>query len=393
MSYKSITTERQLRQYCRELVQSPSVAFDTEFVSEHTYRPVLCLIQVAAQDQLAVIDAVTVPDLTPFWEAVAGPGHETIVHSGRGELEFCLQSVGRLPERVFDVQVAAGLVGAEFPAGYGTLIRKLLGEKPQKHETRTDWRRRPLSQRQLEYAVDDVRYLHPLREALVGRLERFGRSGWMDEEMAAWKEALVQAVLEERWRRLAGGSALDPRSLAIVRELWQWRETEAQRRNHPVRRVLRDDLIVELARRQTADVKRIRAVRGLERGDLSRRLDDIAAHIQRALSLSEEELPQTVARQRGGELSVVGQFLFAALGSVCRQAELAPNLVGTPNDIRELIAYRTAADREHRPAPRLSRGWRAEFVGHLFDDLLAGKKSVRIADPNSEHPLAFERRS
>jgi ribonuclease D len=122
VQYRDITTDEQLREYCRELSLAKSIAFDTEFVSEHTYRPVLCLIQVAADGQLAVIDPITIGDVTSFWEAVAAPGHETIVHAGRGELEFCLQAVDRWPERLFDVQIAAALAGSEYPAGLGAVL-------------------------------------------------------------------------------------------------------------------------------------------------------------------------------------------------------------------------------------------------------------------------------
>jgi ribonuclease D len=389
--YKNITTDNALGEYCRKLAQGESIAFDTEFVSEHTYRPVLCLVQVAAPGQLAVIDAMAVEDLTPFWEAVAQPGHQTIVHAGRGELEFCLQAVGRPPAGLVDVQIAAGLAGVEYPAAYGTLVSKLLGEAPQKHETRTDWRRRPLTGHQIDYALDDVRYLHPIYDILQAKLRRLDRLAWLEEEMTAWQEEVQRGVAQERWRRVSGSSGLDSRQLAIVRELWRWREAEAQRHDKPARRVLRDDLIVELARRGTSDLRRIRAVRGLERGDLQHRLQQIAACIDRALALPQEEWPRRDRREPHAKHSVLGQFLFAALGSICRRARLAPNLAGTPNDIRDLVAYRTGGDSGRgRKPPRLAEGWRAELVGHLFDDLLAGRTVIRIDDPTSDHPLVFE---
>ena len=166
--------------------------------------------------------------------------------------------------------------------------------------------------------------------------------------MATWREEIERSLSHERWRRVSGNAALDAAGLAIIRELFQWRDAEAQRRNQPARRILRDDLIVELARRGSADVGRIRAVRGMERGDLQRRLGDIAAAIQRGLDLPEADRPVRVPRQQVPELSVLGQFLFAALGSICRQAQLSPNLVGTPNDIREWIAYRMGRGRGSR---------------------------------------------
>jgi ribonuclease D len=389
VSYLNITSDQQLQHFCAGLAGCAWIGFDTEFVSEHSYRPHLCLVQVITEDRMALIDAIALADLRPFWEAIAAPGHETIVHAGRGEVEFCLRAVGKPPAGLFDVQLAAGLIGIEYPAGFRTLIYKLLGETARKEETRTDWRRRPLSQRQIEYALDDVRYLPRLAEKLKSKLTRLGRSGWLEEEMRSWLEEVDRAFRQERWRRVSGNSGLDRRSLALVRELWRWREAEAQRRNCPVRRVLRDDLIIELAKRQTADVKRIQAVRGLERGDLSRQIPKMAACIERALKLPDEECPPLAHREPAPQLSVLGQFLFSALGSLCRQAQLAPSLVGTPNDIRDLISYRT----EHgasEPPPLLARGWRAGIVGQLFEDLLAGRKSVRVADATSDSPLVFE---
>ena len=177
MDYQDITTDAQLRDYCGELASAPAIAFDTEFVSEHTYRPVLCLVQVAAGGRLAVIDALAVADMKPFWEAIVAAGHQTVVHAGRGEMEFCLHAVERLPERLFDVQIAAGLVGIEYPVGFSTLVQKLLGLPSAKHETRTDWRQRPLSKRQIEYALEDALHLQPLCDTAAGETGPVGPLG------------------------------------------------------------------------------------------------------------------------------------------------------------------------------------------------------------------------
>ncbi len=394
MNYDFITTESHLREFCAELAASDWIALDTEFISEGSFRPELCLIQVSTPKHLAVIDAIEVTDVLPFWQVIVDGDRETIVHAGRSEMEFCLAATGRLPKKLFDAQLAAGLAGIEYPAGYSTLVLKLLGESMDKHETRTDWRKRPLSKRQLDYAADDVYYLSLVRDRIHARLVELGRLGWLEEERQSWCEALCHAMSDERWRRVSGNTNLDPRSLAIVHELWKWREEEARRRNQPARRVLRDDLIVELAKRQTADVKRIKAVRRLERGDLTRRIDQIAQCIQVALTMPPEECPPRHPRQATPQLSVLGQFLFAALGSVCREADLAPNLVGGPNDIRDWIGWRLSGRSDHSAhVPKLASGWRAEFVGRLFDDLLDGKTAIRIGDPAAEHPLVLERRT
>jgi ribonuclease D len=300
-----------------------------------------------------------------------------------------LHAVNRCPANLFDVQIAAGFVGDEFPSGYGSLLSRLLGVNTQKGETRTDWRRRPLSSQQLDYALDDVRYLIPLRDKLQERLDKSNRAAWFQAEMQDFVQEVVASRARERWRRVSGISGLHPRALAVARELWRWREAEAQRRDSPARFVLRDDLLVELARRRSADLRQIRAVRGLERSELQRFLPKIAEHIQHALELPNEELPQSERRETPQQVTVLGQFLSTALTSLCRSLELAPALVGTASDVRDLIAFRLGFVTDQPPA--LACGWRAEVVGTLIGDLLAGKLSIRITDPLSDHPLAFEK--
>jgi ribonuclease D len=391
--YEHITTDEQLEQFCREIAAAPVVGFDTEFISEKTYRPELCLIQVNAAGRLAIIDPLAVRNLTPFWEAIAAPGHQTIVHAGREELIFCLGAIGRRPANLFDLQIAAGLAGYEFPAGYGTLLVKILGQAAQKGETRTDWAARPLSPRQLEYALDDVVYLLPIGEKLTARLARLGRLPWLATEMESWQAEIEAYRTAKPWWRVSGIAGLPRRSLAIVRELWLWRDEVARRRNLPTRHVLRDDLIVELARRKLADPKQMKAIRGMERGDLQRAAPELSQAIHRALELPEDQCPEPLRRDDFQQLTLLGQFLSSALASLCRGANLATGLVGSASDVRELIAYRLGLNGAHqREPPLLARGWRAEIVGSVIEDLLAGRLSIRITEPLSDHPLVIEQR-
>jgi ribonuclease D len=388
VKHEVITTDQQLRDFCRDLASAKQIAFDTEFVSEDTFRPQLCLVQVAVEGSLVVIDPLKVGNLVPFWTALAAGDHETVVHAGRQEIEFSLQAIGQPPRQLFDVQIAAGMIGLEYPASYGTLVSKILGETPQKGETRTDWRRRPLSDRQVEYALADVDHLGRLREKLGQRLERLERIPWFATEMADWLADIQDAQRRERWRKVAGSSGMPPRGLAIVRDIFAWRESEAERRNCPIRRVLRDDLIVELARRRSVDPKQIRAIRGMERGDLSRVIPDLSAAIGRALALPDDACPRIVRTDTNSQLTLLGQFLSSALGSICRAAKVAPSIVGTASDVRELVAHMLADGRGD--APLLAQGWRAQVVGQVLEDLLRGKLSIRIQDPESDQPLAFE---
>jgi ribonuclease D len=392
--YEHIISDQHLRDFCEIIAAAPVVAFDTEFVSEDSYQPELCLIQLAAEGRLAIVDPLEVQDLSPLWSLLVSTGRETLVHAGREEFRFIHKATGQRPAEWFDVQIAAGLIGLEYPASYGTLSAKLLGRALSKDETRTDWRRRPLTPRQLEYALQDVAELAQIRDVLRRRLSELGRLGWLADELADWQRDLVEYETGERWQRTGGIAGLSLRSLAVVRELWHWRDAEAERRNVPTRRVLRDDLLVELAKRQTADVKRIRAVRGMERGDLQRYMPKIAQCVEKAMSLKDSELPRLPRKSSRPQLNLLGQFLSTALGSICRSAQVAPSLAGTAQDVRDLIAYRLQLGGfAPGEVPLLASGWRAEVVGQVIDHLLAGDLAIRIGDPLADEPLEFERRS
>jgi ribonuclease D len=385
-----ITRQRDLETLCASIDASDIVGFDTEFVSEDTFHPELCLIQVVTPDEMAVIDPQAV-DVRPFWQSLAGGDRMTVLHAGREELSFMLRAVGGAPKRIFDVQLAAGFCSTEFPASYGSVVGKFLGRQPMKGEQRTDWRRRPLTDAQINYALEDVRYLLPLQERLTETLTRRKRLAWFEEEQADWQQGIVEAQDRKDWRRVSGIGTLNARNLAIVRELWLWRQEEARRLNQPPKRLLRDDLLVEIAKRKTDQPDQILAIRGLQRGDLRRKAKELAACVRRGLEAPLERNDRSGLREPPSQLNLLGQYLTPALTSICRKAEVAASMVGTASDVRELIAYRYGfggTDLDGKPA--LLEGWRAELVGNLLDDLLSGKKSIRIANPRDEDPLAFD---
>jgi ribonuclease D len=386
VSYEYIKSSAELEDFLKELQGSSRIVFDTEFISEGRYVPELCLVQIATDDALALIDTVAIEDVSSLWKFVATVDSEIVMHAGRGDLEFCLRSCGLMPRRLFDTQVAAALIGPDYPAGFRTLVSRYLDINSPKGETRTDWRKRPLTKKQLQYALDDVRHLLPLQDRLMRSLRRRNRVGWLREEMNNWAATLEEAFFAERWSRVTGVAALSRRSQAIVREVWRWREGLAHDRNCPPKRILRDDLIVELAKRGSADMNQITAIRGLDRGDLRRRLPELASAIKAALDVPREECPQIERNSFPPQFTVMGQFMYAALNSLCRQRHVAASLVGTQNDVRELIAMHTG-DLPEGVAPRLLDGWRAEVVGNTFEDLLSGRTSIRVGDPKSDHPL------
>lgn len=390
MSHESITTPSQLADLCGRLRGQARIGFDTEFVSEDTFRPELCLIQVVAEGVLAVIDPQRVGDLTEFWEVLADGSHVTLVHAMREEVSFSLTAIGRPPANIFDTQIAAGLCGPDYPAAYGNVVTRYTGHKANKGEQRTDWRKRPLTKDQINYALEDVRYLFALHDAMLQKLTKLGRLEWLAEEHEKYYADLLVARTQPRWRRVSGIGNLPTRSLAIVRELWQWRQQEAERRDLPPRRVLRDDLLVELAKRKMDSPDKIRAVRGMMYGQLKNSLNDIAACVKCGLTAPLDDIRGQGRTMAPAQVSLLGQFLTPAITSICHKANVAASLAGTASDVRDLIAFRLGYELESEDPPILASGWRAELIGHLIEDLIAGRKSIRIGDPESDHPLEFD---
>ena len=388
MQHESINTVDHLRRFCDEIAAQSVIAFDTEFVSEDTYRPKLCLIQVAAGDHLAIIDPIAFPETEPFWELLTEPGRTVIAHAAREESRFCYRFTGKPIAGLFDTQLAAGFVGMEYPASLATLVQRLVNKTLPKGETRTDWGRRPLSKDQILYALSDVHDLVELYDQLASMVDKLLRRAWLDEETENFQQKVIDGETRENWRRVSGSSGLKPRQLETVRRLWLWREERARQLDRLPRRVLRDDLMVELARRGTTNVQKMRNIRGMERRGLIDQYDEIAASIQAALDTPEEDLPRRPRGTRRVVSPMLSQFLSTAIACISRQHKLAPPIVGNADDVRELLGYELDR-RQHDPTPALLKGWRGEIVGKTFRRLLHGEVAIRIADVRETQPLEF----
>ena len=388
MSYFHVTTSEQLNHLLEQMRPSAWVGFDTEFISEGRYQSQLCLVQVAYDQGLAIIDPTAVHDLNPFWSLLCDGRREVIVHAGRSELEFCYRAIHKLPEWFFDVQVAAGFVGLDYPIGFRDLVEKTLGIQVSKGETRTDWLKRPLSSRQIEYALNDVRYLFELTRILRKKLKEKGRFVWFHGESMQTTYRLKREMETPKWRGMPKSSTLPPRQQAIVRELWFWRDRVAKKYNHISARILRDDLIVEIAKLESSDLSRIEAIRGLNRPDLTRQYGDMKKAISRALTLDRSELPELAEKQSYPQYTVMVQFLYTAFNMICKKHGFSTQLVGTQLDVRELVAhlYKTLPE---GIIPRLARGWRSQLTGNLLEDLINGKLCMRLNREHPEEPIEF----
>jgi ribonuclease D len=375
---------------CEQLAAAGCFGLDTEFVGEDTYHPRLCLVQVATAERLYLIDPLSAGPLDAFWKLVVDPANLVVVHAGREEVRLCHLWSGRAPGNLFDLQIAAGLVGRTYPLGHGNLVYQVLGIQLAKGETLTEWRTRPLTPEQIRYAFDDVRFLLPVWQRLEAELKALDRLEWAREEFA---RLTASAVPEEsgvingadRWRKLRGLGALDRRRLAVVRELYAWREEQAAQRNRPARTIVRDDLLIEIARRSPTRERDLHVVRGLPRRDLTA----IVEVVQRARALPLEECPRAAEREQDPpQVNLLGNIAGAVLADLCARSRLAPNLVANAQDIKQLA--RAAHQGLAPPADSsLTRGWRGSHILPQLLAILEGRRSLRIAEPRADAPLAY----
>ena len=328
--------------------------------------------------------------MTPFafWKLLTEPGRTIIAHAAREESRFCYRFTGQPIAGLFDTQLAAGFVGMEYPASLGNLVQRLVNKTLPKGETRTNWARRPLTKDQITYALHDVTDLLSMHETLSNLAKDLNREEWLVEETEAFQQKVIDAETRENWRRVSGSSGLKPRQLETVRQIWLWREARAKEIDRLPRRVLRDDLIVELAKRGSTDVKKIKSLRGMERRSLTDHYEDIADAIEVALDTPDEDLPRRPRGSRRVVSPMLAQFLSTSIACISRQHKLAPPIVGNADDVRELLGYELDR-RKNDPTPSLLQGWRGEIVGKTFRKILAGDLAIRVADVKETQPLEF----
>ena len=387
-----LTTAAAVDDLCEAIRQAGRFALDTEFVGENSFLPRLALVQIALPDQrILLVDAQAVPDLGRLWELVADPGTETVVHALEQEARFCWHATGALPANLFDVQLAAAFTGERFPSALAHIARTFLGLRLDQRHTRTDWARRPLSAGQIEYAAEDVDHLLPLADQIAQGLHALGRHDWLAEESSARLATLQEDLTTPRWWRISGGHRLRGRHLAVVREIYLWREAVAASRDRPRRRILRDDLVIAAAEGLPEDEEGLRRIRGFERFP-GRDLEAVLGAIQRAQTMPSSELPTLPQDRRNfapPQARMLTLLLEALLESTCVEQRVDAALLGGASDLRDLVRWHLA-DRPSDETPALLQGWRAQVCGDLLGDALAGAVCLRVADPGSPHPLIVE---
>ncbi len=368
----------------RDLEESSRFAFDAEFVAEDAYGSELCLLQVATDQHVWIIDPLAEIDVSAFWAFVTNPQKIAVVHAGAEDLALCYRETGKVPQNVFDLQIAAGLVSTDYPISLQRLIRGELGLQLPKSQTLTNWRRRPLTPKQIQYAIEDVAYMLPIHDRLIRKLEKKNRLEWSTQEHRRFeKVSLYEQKDDELYRNIKGAGALSPRGLAIVRELAVEREKLAQSYNRPRRGVLKDYLLVEIARHAWTKPEDIQSLRGMSLKHDA--LVKLTRAVQRALDQPSDSWPvnRRPPEQTPREAALT-KLLSAVLQDFCERESVAAQLLGTNRDIRSLVRQ-MSLDNGDSSGGALACGWRRDAVGQILDDVISGKRAIRIA-PSNEGP-------
>jgi len=357
-----VESDESLRAFCATLSGASYLALDTEFVRVRTYYPELCLIQVAAPDGLACIDPLAwerlpaaIPQnvaLAPLLDLLHDPASVKVMHAGRQDLELFYLLDGRLPAPLFDTQIAAAMLGFDDQVGYAKLVESLLGITLEKAHTRTDWAERPLSAEQLAYAAEDVQHLVTLYERLRARLEERGRLAWLEEDAQALLDpSLYRVVPEDMWQRVKGYANLrSPAQRAALEKLAAWREREAMSRNRPRQWVLRDPLLLAIARAMPTSRQRLAQVPELPRPVVER-------YSEVLLELVDSARDATTPGHPSFEPTDTEQAnrLVAVVRECAARNDLSPSLIAPRRELTQLL-------RGERDLALL-RGWRLELIG------------------------------
>lgn len=372
MSYQYIDTPDALTELCAQLQDSPWLTLDTEFIREKTYYPQLCLIQIANEEHVACIDPLALDDLGPLLDLLYNPKITKVLHSARQDLEILQQLKGAPPSPVFDTQIAATLLGQGEQVGYGNLVKLILGVDLDKAHSRTDWSQRPLSNEQLDYAADDVRYLRDVYLQQLQKLEQLGRLSWLDDDFAQLSDpSLYAPPLDEVWTKLKGLNKLKGVQLAMVQKLAQWREGLARERNLPRRWVLSDDLIIEVARLRPLSEDKLRRIRGMDDKLIQRHGKILLQLVEEARSLPAEQWPQLQQRPRlNPHQEALVDILTGVVKLCATEHQLSPNALAGRKDLEQLLSG--------NPQAPLLHGWRYELCGHSLQDLLSGRQCITI---------------
>ena len=370
MTAQYIDTAAELSRFCQQIAHTRWMTVDTEFLREKTYLPQLCLIQVATENTIVCIDPIALTDLSPLLDLIYNPDIAVVFHAARQDLELLYLIRHELPTNVFDTQLAATVLGYGDQIGYGNLVKQCIDVDLDKAHSRTDWTKRPLDPDQIDYAADDVRYLRDVYKLLSQQLVDKKRTHWLDEDFAHLTSVDTYLVKPETmWRKVKGFGRLRGIQLAILQNLAAWREQRAVASNRPRRWILKDDVLLDLAKLAPETLDKFSLIRGLEANTIHRHGKELLAEISRAKTLPKEKWP-TIKKIEPltPQQDVIVDALMSLLRKYCIEQEIAPVALASRKDIERMVAGETDLP--------LLQGWRNDIVGHHLKAFLNGDLSI-----------------
>lgn len=368
-----ITTTADLAAACSRLAKHPVITVDTEFLRETTYYPLLCVVQMASAEEAVVVDALAEGiDLKPFFELMGNEAVLKVFHAARQDIEIIWHQAGIIPHPVFDTQVAAMVLGYGDSIAYDQLVEKVTGHRPDKTHRFTDWSRRPLSKEQMHYAVSDVTHLRDVFAALDADLKKRRRSEWVSIEMEVLTSPRTYDFHPERaWERLKT-RVRKPKDLAVLMEVAAWREQEAQSRDVPRGRVLRDEAVSDIATHAPTTLEKLAHLRSVPKGfEKSKWGADIVAAVERGLARDFSTLPKLEKPRNNSNGAAIVELLKVLLRMTAERHAVASKVIATVDDLEEIAA----SDEADVPA---LRGWRRELFGDAALKLKRGELALAI---------------
>jgi len=378
MTVQFIDTPEDLATLCQQFSNKDWLAVDTEFLREKTYYPQLCLIQIASDDVIACVDPLAISDLTPLLDILYNPDVTVIFHAARQDLELLYMIRGELPPSLFDTQLAATVLGYGDQIGYANLVKQCVDVELDKAHSRTDWTKRPLDPAQIDYAADDVRYLRDVYHILKDQLNDKNRQHWLDDDFAILSSSETYKPNPDNiWRKVKGAGRLKGVQLAILKQLAAWRENRAVKSNRPRRWIVKDEVMIDLAKLGPENLDKVKLIRGLENNTIERHGKALIDEIKLAKASPKEAWPvlkklQPLTNQQDALIDA----LMSLLRKYCDQQSIAPTAVASRKDIESMVRGETDIP--------LLQGWRNEIVGHYLEKFLKGQLSI-TADQQQIH--------